>query len=226
MKDVLNRAEDSILQEKGEDGTKRIREEVGEDGEVRPAKTPKKRIRKTKSSMDISIIGEGSIVDGIDNNAMEIDPQTTNSSILPFPKLKKLAQPKPVKIIKEKPVYYCLFCPSLSPVDLCPVYEPNDFVKSQWKGQQGGIIAAHLNCAQSTPECYFYEEEVDGVEKIWIMGANDVVKDRWNALVGFYLEDEGDSADDDRNVSYVLIRLELLVESKYNVQRYVISIAR
>jgi hypothetical protein len=180
MEDVLDQAEESILQEKGEGGKKRVRDEVGEDGEARPAKTPKKRIRKPKPSMDISIINEGSV----DSNAIEIDPPTTeNTSLLPPPKTKKLVQPKPVKIVKERPTYYCLFCPSLSPVDLCPVYEPNDFVKSQWKGQPGGIIAAHLNCAQSTPECYFLEEEVDGVEKIWIMGANDVVKDRWNKLV-------------------------------------------
>jgi hypothetical protein len=96
-------------------------------------------------------------------------------------KVKK--QPKAPKPVKERPVYHCLFCPSSSTDDLCPVFDSNAFVQSQWKGPVGAPIMAHLNCAQSTPECYFHEEGEEGAERIWIMGANDVVRDRWTKLV-------------------------------------------
>jgi hypothetical protein len=196
---MLAEAADVIEQERVNGGRKRPHEEV--DGEmteeVQPkAKTPRKRPRKSKPIIEVVTDGEPRIAAMESVQVAEVpDPSSTNIGLdvmaddtplfatKPSKAAKKAPKPKKVAVVKEKVIYPCLFCPSLSTDDLCPVYDPNPFVRSQWKGHADDHPLTHLMCAQSTPECYFHEEEVDGKNVIWVLGVNEVVKDRWTGLV-------------------------------------------
>jgi hypothetical protein len=88
---------------------------------------------------------------------------------------------KPVRIVKEKPSYPCVFCPSLSTDNLLPVFEPNDQVRSASKATDGKILA-HLACVQAIPEVWIAEEDWDGKRQEVVLGSGTIVKDRWNLV--------------------------------------------
>lgn len=194
---MLAEAADAVHQEEGyvpalrEPKHPRSNEDAaGEGVEGEPPK-PRKRPRKSKPAADAPFEERPAYMGTDATHIIALSASELPSVDDESPTVQPVAQPKkraPLKqrkmqVVQEKPVFRCLFCPSQSTVDLWPVHEPSDFVRSHWKGRPGETIVAHLACAQSTPECYFKEEVVEGEERIWVMGVNDVVKDRWTKLV-------------------------------------------
>ncbi|WVF66837.1 hypothetical protein IAT40_001579 [Kwoniella sp. CBS 6097] len=86
--------------------------------------------------------------------------------------------PKPT-IVKEAPVYPCLFCPGLDISDLMPVLDAADNVKNIWKPRTGEI-KAHHSCALAIPGIGIEDREIDGVMKGFVVGTGNVEQARWN----------------------------------------------
>ncbi|OCF34619.1 hypothetical protein I316_03660 [Kwoniella heveanensis BCC8398] len=87
-------------------------------------------------------------------------------------------KPKPT-IVKESPVYPCLFCPGLDTSDLMPVLDAPDKVKNIWKPRTEEI-KAHHSCALAVPGVGIEDREVDGVMKGCVVGTENVEQARWN----------------------------------------------
>lgn len=130
------------------------------------ASTPKKRGRPRK----IKANEPANNLDG----AGQVQHEAKDKAPRPRP-------PKPVRVVKEKPSYPCVFCPSLSTDHLLPVFEPNDQVRSASKATDGKVLA-HLACAQAIPEVWIAEEDWDGKRQEVVLGSGNIVKDRWNLV--------------------------------------------
>jgi hypothetical protein len=126
--------------------------------------------------------------------------------------------PKPVKIVKEKSSYPCVFCPSLSTDNLLPVFEPNDQVRSASKATDGKVLA-HLACAQAIPEVWIAEEDWDGKRQEVVLGSGNIVKDRWNLVSTQYRSECFHELTPLRNVFAARTNHSLRRVSKFSAQR-------
>lgn len=144
---MLTSAVDAVQTAAGAVVAKRQRE-IEDDQAVEPETTApkaKKRPRKSKFPLDIPI-EEYPAYRGTDAEHTIHLNASTSAQLTQFPpqpnqsKTKRQPKARKLQIIQEHAVHPCLFCPSLSTEELCPVYEPNDFVKGQWKGQSGAGI--------------------------------------------------------------------------------------
>ncbi|WWC87482.1 uncharacterized protein L201_002372 [Kwoniella dendrophila CBS 6074] len=88
------------------------------------------------------------------------------------------SDPQPV-IIKENPVYPCLFCPSLDKDGLLPVLDPTDTVRNIWKPRTEEI-KIHHQCALAMPGVGIEDQETDGKLVTYVVGLDNIEQARWN----------------------------------------------
>ncbi|WVQ94446.1 hypothetical protein IAU59_001525 [Kwoniella sp. CBS 9459] len=143
--------------------------------------TPKKRIRAEP------------LIAGHDEENTSLAPADDSDEVLAPVKLPVMRKKKPKEVIelsptrptprptivKENPVYPCLFCPGLDTSDLMPVLDAPDNVKNIWKPRTEDIKAHHA-CALAIPGIGIEDRERDGVLKAFIVGTENVEPARWN----------------------------------------------
>lgn len=147
-----------------------------------PGSTPRRRRRK------VEIIGDQMEIDShpptpSKEGVQEKKPTPTPVRKAPSVPISLSEQPRPA-ITQPAPVPPCVLCPSLSEIDLAPVFQPSDHIRSLAKTP---VVQAHISCAVAVPEAYTEDEVTeaapgsDGASSTvtYIKGLDNIGKDRW-----------------------------------------------
>lgn len=112
-------------------------------------------------------------------------PQSLPSAVSGLEKKRKTLSlddaPRKPSIVSIPSTFPCILCPHQSMDDLLPVYQPADNVKAMCKSHDG-VVRAHVICANSVPEVWIDQVDVEGRSETVVMNVNGIAKARWSLV--------------------------------------------